>query len=165
MTGYPDGYPPPPQQQPYGNGYPGGYPDGYPPAPQQPSAQGPKNGLGIAALVLAIVGLLACWTVVGGVLFGIAAVVLGFLGRGRAKSGQANNGGVATAGVALGFLAIVASLAFIAIWSAAFHDVGGTQYMDCVARAGNDREAVDACVKGLMDDVESQFSPSSTAPR
>ena len=92
---YPGGYPPPPPP-PYG-GYPGypGY-SGYPGPPQSE----PKNGLGLAALILAIIGLLLCWSVAGGIVLGVVAVILGFLGRGRVKRGEADNGGVAIAGIA-----------------------------------------------------------------
>src|ERR1700758_888083 len=101
--------PPPPWSQPPGAGYPA--------PPSMPYySQAPRNGLGVAALILAIVGLLLCWSVVGGVMFGIVAAVMGFIARGRVKRGEANNGGVALAGVVLGFLSIVAGLVFILIW-------------------------------------------------
>ena len=102
---------------------PGPYP-GYPPAPPPPPYYGypqppvqPRNGFGVASLVLAIIGLLFCWTVFVAVVLGPAAVVFGFLGRGRVKRGDANNGGVAVAGVVLGALAIIVGLAFIPIWT------------------------------------------------
>ena len=134
---YPGGYPPPPQQ-PYG-GYPGypGY-SGYAGPPQSE----PKNGLGLAALILAIIGLLLCWSVAGGIVLGVVAVILGFLGRGRVKRGEADNGGVAIAGIALGFVAIIAGLVFIPIYIGLFDSVGGTDYIDCVTRAGSDQAAV-----------------------
>ena len=84
----------PPQQPPYG-AYPGGYPPppphygGYPPP-------APKNGLGTASLVVAIISL---FTVFGGIVLGVVAVILGFLGRGRVKRGEATNGGIAMAGI------------------------------------------------------------------
>ena len=59
--------PPPPPQW-------GAYPGSYPPPPPPPYAgytspqTGPRNGLGITALVLAIIGLVFCWTVAGGVI-------------------------------------------------------------------------------------------------
>lgn len=149
MTGYPGGYPPPPYQQ---NPYPG---YGPPPA-------APRNGLGIASLVLAIVALLCFWSVLGGVVIGVAAVILGIIGRGRAKRGEASNGGVAIAGIALGALAIVVSLAFIAVWVGIFDEVGGTDYLDCVAGSGSDPAAVEGCADQLRDRVEGQFSITPT---
>lgn len=148
MTGYPGGYPPPPQQ-PYYGGY-------------QPPPTGPKNGLGVAALVTAIVGLVFCWSVFGGVVLGVVAVILGIVGYGRAKRGQATNTGVAIAGIVLGALAVIVSLAFIPIWMSVFSDVGGTDYMDCVSRAGSDPKAVEACANQFRDRMESQFSVTGT---
>ena len=150
MTGYPGGYPPPPPQQPY---YGGGY---------QPPPPAPKNGLGIAALVAAIVGLVFCWSVVGGVVLGVLAAILGIVGYGRAKRGQATNTGVAIAGIVLGALAVVVSLAFIPIWMGVFSEVGGTDYLDCVSRAGSDPKAVEGCANQLRDRMENQFSITAT---
>jgi amino acid transporter len=153
--------PPPPPQW-------GAYPGSYPPPPPQPysgyappTAQ-PKNGLGIAALVIAIVGLVFCWTVAGGVILGFVAIILGFVGRGRVKRGQATNGGVAIAGIVLGFLAIIVSLAFIPIWYSVFQDVGGSDYVDCVNKAGQNGEAIQKCVDQFRNRVENQFSMTLT---
>jgi hypothetical protein len=152
MTGYPGGYPPPPP--PYSGYQP---PYGYPPPPTAP-----KNGLGIAALVVAIFALVSCWTVVGGVILGIVAVILGIVGRSRAKSGQATNGGIAIAGILLGVLGVIVSLVFIPIWMGVFKEVGGSDYLDCVAKAGQDQSAIEGCAKSLQDSVESKFSVTVT---
>jgi hypothetical protein len=144
MSGYPGGYYPPPT--PYG---------GYPPVP----AAAPRNdGLATTALILAILGLFFSWSVVGGVVLGIVAVGLGFVGRGRAKRGEASNGGVALGGIALGALAVVVSLTFIAIWYGMFMDVGGSDYLDCVAKAGSDPKAVEGCANQFQDRLESRLS-------
>jgi uncharacterized protein DUF4190 len=158
--------PPPPGAYP---GPPGGYPPplygGYPAFPPA----GPRNGLGTAALVVAIVGLLTCWTVLGGVVLGITAIVLGGLGRGRAKRGEATNGGVATAGIALGALSIIAGLAFVAIYAtlgwSMFKEVGGGDYIDCVNRAGSDQAAIEQCANEFTERVEQEFSVTVTPTR
>lgn len=158
--------PPPPPPGSYPGGPPGGYPPplygGYPAMPPT----GPKNGLGTAALVVAIVGLLSCWTVIGGIALGITAVVLGVIGRGRVKRGEANNGGMATGGIALGALSIVAGLAFIAIYAtlgwAMFQDVGGGDYIDCINRAGSDEAAIQECANDFTQRVEDEFSVTVT---
>ena len=151
MTGYPGGYPPPYQHNPY---------PGYGPPPTAP-----RNGLGIASLVLAIVALLSFWSVIGGAAIGVVAVILGIIGRGRANRGEATNAGVAVAGITLGALAVVISLAFIAVWVGMFDDVGGNDYLDCVARAGSDRTAVEGCADQLRNRIEDKFSvPASPTP-
>jgi hypothetical protein len=152
--------PPPPQYA--------AYPGSYPPPPPQPYAgyapppTGPKNGLGIAALVIAIVALVFCWTVVGGIILGLCAAIIGFLARGRVKRGEATNGGVAIAGIVLGFLAVIVSLVFIPIWIGVFDQVGGTDYVDCLSNAGSDEQAIQKCANQFRDRVENQFSVSIT---
>ncbi|MCH0538330.1 DUF4190 and DUF4352 domain-containing protein [Streptomyces sp. MUM 203J] len=81
-----------------------------------PSARVARNGLGIAALVLGIIGAvsglipLLFW--LAGVL-GLIALVLGLSGRGRVKRGEATNKGATTVGAALGLLSLV-----LACWGA-----------------------------------------------
>jgi hypothetical protein len=153
-------YPPPP-------GPGGGYPGGYPPPPPQPYSgytpppSAPKNGLGIAALVVAIVALIS---VVGGVVLGIVAIILGFLGWQRARRGEATNGGIAIAGIVLGILSIIEALVVIALSVWVFNEVGGTDYMDCLSKAGSDQEAVQRCVDQFQNRVEDQFSVTITTP-
>jgi hypothetical protein len=144
---YPGGYPPPPQQSPYG---------GYAPPPTAP-----QNGLGIASLVTAIIALL---TVVGGVVLGVVAVILGFMGWGKAKRGEATNGGVAVAGIVLGFLSIIEAVAVIGLFIWGFGEVGGTDYVDCLSRAGNDQEAVQQCADQFTSNLEDELSITVTTP-
>ena len=140
----------------------------YPPPPPQPYSgftpppTGPRNGLGIATLALAIIGLVFCWTVVGGVMLGVCAVIIGFVAWGRVKRGEATNGGVAIAGIVLGFLAIIVSLIFIPIWIGVFDEVGGTDYIDCVAKAGSNQQAIQQCADQFRGRVENQFSITIT---
>jgi len=117
--------------------------------------------LGIAALVVAIIPLISG---VGGVVLGIVAVVLGFLGWQRAKRGEATNGGVAIAGIVLGILSIIEAIVVIVLSVWVFNEVGGTNYMDCVSRAGSDQEAVQRCVDQFQKKVEDQFSVTVTTP-
>ena len=121
---------------------------------------GPRNGTGNGALAVAIAGLFLCWSVVGGIVCGVVAVILGVLGRGRAARGEANNGGIATAGIALGVVAVVASVAFAVIWTFAWRDSGGTDYLDCAVRAGNDQKAVESCTDNWLNDIQTKFSIS-----
>jgi Domain of unknown function (DUF4190) len=153
---YPGSYPPPPY---------GAYPGGYPPPPQQPYAgygpppTGPKNGLGIASLVIAIIALLS---VFGGIVLGVVAVILGFLGWHRAKRGEATNGGMAVAGIVLGVLSIIEAVVLIglAVWG--FGEAGGTDYLDCLSRADNDEQAIQQCAEQFQDRVEDEFSVTLT---
>jgi len=161
---YPPPYPPP---YPYPPGYyTGGYPPPPPPYPGfTPAPTGPKNGLGIASLVIAVIALVSVWSVIGGVILGIVAVVIGFAARGRVTRGEADNGGIAIAGIVLGFIAIIAGLAFIAIWFGVFKQVGGTDYLDCVRKAGQDQQKVQQCADQFKEDVENKFSITLTPTR
>ncbi|WP_220096343.1 DUF4190 domain-containing protein [Mycolicibacterium goodii] len=163
---YPGGYPP---QSPYG-GYPPQSPHGgYPPQSPGPMATGPRNGLGVAALIAAIAGLVLCWSIIGGIVVGAVAIVLGFLGQARAKRGEATNGGVAVTGIVLGGIAVVLSLAFIAIWVTLgvrwFEDLGGREYLNCLEDAGNDQAAQERCRVRFEERVEDEFGTPSTRTR
>ncbi|MCP9209413.1 DUF4190 domain-containing protein [Streptomyces sp. HD1123-B1] len=112
------------QPAPYGvpgYGHPGGYP-----GPAGPYAPGggylPNNGHGTAALVLGIVGLVLCFSVVFGIVLGVLGIVFGALGRTKAATGEATNGGMALAGLILGVIAIVASVLMIFVYIAADED-------------------------------------------
>ncbi|BBY08563.1 DUF4190 domain-containing protein [Mycobacterium noviomagense] len=144
---------------------PGPYPSGYPPPQPYPPygpPRGPRNGLGTAALVLAVIALLCVWSVFGGVILGAVATVLGIVGYRRVRRGEANNGGVAIAGMVLGGIAIVVGLIFIAIWSVLWQDVGGGDYVDCLQRAGSDPALRQQCVERFREHVENKFSVTLT---
>jgi len=91
----------------------------YPPVPPAPGpGAAPNNTLGLVALILGIaaIPLVCCFWL--GVPVGIAAAVLGFIGKGKAERGEATNRGQALAGmicgiaaVALGILSVIATLA------------------------------------------------------
>jgi hypothetical protein len=71
----------------------------------------PANGLAVAALVVGIVGLVLFWTVWGGLILGILGIVFGAVGISKANRGAPNKG-MATAGLVLGAVALVASVLF-----------------------------------------------------
>lgn len=154
--GYPHGYPPPP---PYG--YPGGYPA--PPYPgYAPPPPGPRNGLGVAALVVAIAGLVTALSVAGGVVLGLVAVVLGILGHGRVKRGEADNGGVAVAGMVLGVLAIIAGIACVFIYLGIWKTVGGDDYVNCMSEAGSNTVKQQQCADRFRERFENKFGVTTT---
>lgn len=144
---YQGGYPPPPM--PYGDYY-------------QSAPAAPKNGLGIAALVVAVIALLGSFSIVGGILGGIVAVILGVIGRSRVKSGEANNGGVALAGIILGAIAIIVSLVFIPIYVGLFKDMGGGGYLECLQQAGQDSAAVEQCSEELRQTMSNRLTDIPT---
>jgi hypothetical protein len=118
--------PPPPGEGPYGQpmpyppppyGYPGyaGYP--MPPYGAWPP-QTARNGFGITAMVLGIVGTvlgIACFGAVLGLPLGIAAIIFGIIGLRLANRGEASNRSQALTGLILGIVSVVISAVMIAI--------------------------------------------------
>ncbi|TKA04879.1 DUF4190 domain-containing protein [Actinacidiphila oryziradicis] len=112
---------PPPSGPPGYGGY-SGYPahPGYPMPPYGgwPPGAVPRNGFGVTALVLGIIGAvlaIACFGAFLGLPLGIAALVFGIIGLRTVKRGQATNRGQALAGVILGAVAVAVSAAMIAL--------------------------------------------------
>lgn len=64
----------------------------------------PRNGMGVAALVL---GILSLFSYCFGPILGILAVIFGGLGISRANQGSATNKGMATAGLVMGIVGLV----------------------------------------------------------
>lgn len=151
---------PPVAPYPYPSGsFPPPYP-GYVPPPT------PRNGLGTAALILAIAGLVTALSVVGGVLLGAVALLLGFLGYGRVKRREANNGAVSIAGIALGAVAIAAGISCIFIYHDIWKTVGGDAYVDCMSRAGSDSATQQQCADKFRERFENKLgvTPAPVAP-
>ncbi|KPC83737.1 MULTISPECIES: DUF4190 domain-containing protein [Streptomyces] len=119
------GYPSAPAAPSASYGYPG-YP-GY--GGQQPWGPAPANGLGIAAMVLGIIAVVGFCMYGLGVVLGVLALIFGIIGRGRARRGEASNGGMALAGIILGSIGIVISAVFLGfiIWAIA-NDESGSGY-------------------------------------
>lgn len=84
----PYGYPPPTPSYAYG------YAPGYQ----------PDNGMGTAALVLGIIGALLFWFIGVSWILAALAIIFGILGIGKANRGEADNKGMAVAGVVCGSL-------------------------------------------------------------
>ena len=152
-------YPPPPNY-PYPYPAPGQYP-GYPP-PAAPQVL--KNGAGIAALVVAIAGIVTALSVIGGVGLGLAAVVLGIIGRGRAKRGEADNGGLALAGIVLGALAVIAGIGCIFVYVGIWRTAGAGDYVACMSKAGSDTDAQQQCTERFREHFENTFGSGADAP-
>jgi hypothetical protein len=158
-----------PQQPPHQQGsYPQSTPHPYAEYPAPPA--GPKNGLGIAALVIAIIALVFFWSVAGGVTLGLLAVIFGFIGRGRIKRGEATNGGVVVAGIVLGFLAIIASLAVLAftwdrynVYIGRIFGSGDSEYFHCLSNAHNNDDA-GQCEKQLLERFREKKRSATITP-
>lgn len=87
---------------------------GFQPPPDKPPGQPRSEGLAITSMVLGIVGLLSvcCCTLLSGPL-GIAATITGFIGLSKANDGSAGGKGMAVAGVVLGIITILLTIASV----------------------------------------------------
>ena len=96
------------------------------PAYQAAVLQAPRNGLGIAALILGIIGvvigIIPFFFWVAGIL-GVIGLILGFVGRGRAKRGEATNGTMALWGIITSAVAVVVSIVGLVILLIAVADL------------------------------------------
>lgn len=137
--------------------------------PQQTAiAQDPKNGMGIAALVFGVLALLSIvivWIPFVGILtivIALLAIIFGVIGRRRAKSLQATNGGVALIGLILGVLMFLLGLVLqilLIVFSVAFINSGGgaalQQAQQCVAQA--QQQPNPAAVQQAIEQCGQQF--------
>ena len=133
---------------PYG---PGPYGTGpYGPGPGQPAGP-PRNGFGIAALTLGLIGAVLFWTVIGGLLLGLLAVVFGILGFRRGRRGQATNGTMAMTGAIIGALALIASGVIVAVGASLLNSGEFSSLKDCLEHAGTQSEQKQ-CQRDFEDD-------------
>jgi hypothetical protein len=120
----------------------------------QPAARPRGAGMAIAALVLGIFAVLLCWTVVGGILLGLVAVVLGFIAAGRAKRGAAAGRGMAIAGIVLGALGLLLSVALIALGVSFLNSPDAKNLQQCLRDANGDQAKTQQCQRDFQRSVQ-----------
>jgi hypothetical protein len=130
----------------YGQGSGYGQSAGVPPAR-------PRNGFAIAAVVLGLLALVLSWTIVGGIVFGILALIFGLLGRGRAKRGEATNGGLSLAGVVLGVIGLIIAIGLILFGVSLYNSPAGQRYQQCVQQANGDLAKFQQCASDFSSEV------------
>lgn len=81
---------------------------------QTPTRTAPRNGLGIAALVLGILALISSVSLAG-LMFGSITLALGLAARDAVLNDEATNRNTTIAALVLGVVAIVISLATLAV--------------------------------------------------
>jgi uncharacterized Tic20 family protein len=123
----------------------------------------PRNGAGRAALfcgVLALIcaiGFFLILTVPLAIVLGLAAVVLGIMGRGRARKGIATNRGSATLGLVSGFLALLllAGLAIggVALFNSNKDNPTFKNFGQCAQDAGTNSQKLQDCAKQFKNDT------------
>lgn len=131
------------QAQPPGYGQPQqGYNQGY--APQQP-VNPEKNGLGLASLILAVVGLVFGIIPFTGficLILGIIGLALGFAGLSRVRKNKATNKKTSISGIVVSILAIALGIWGITIVFGAVDDLDSG--LDCLGNAETSSQ-IEAC--------------------
>jgi uncharacterized membrane protein HdeD (DUF308 family) len=123
--------------------------------PTQPYVLKPRNGAGVAALVLGVLGLVLTLLVLSaplGALLGLLAVILGITGIRRAGRGEATNRGQAVSGLITGILALALGVlltirigAYLQDHRSDFSNLGR-----CLNSASTDQERT-ACTDTFLD--------------
>jgi membrane-bound ClpP family serine protease len=131
-----------------------------PPQPAQPPPAPParpRNGLGVAALVIGVASLVAG---ISFVLFplalvgGLVGLILGIVALTRARNRGATNTGQAIAGVVCCALALIIAIDLsvtVGTWAARNTNVF-TRFDKCIAQAGN-RAEVSTCITSFANEV------------
>lgn len=112
------------------------------------------NGVAIAALVIGIIAILISWVPALGALAGILALVLGFVGRSKAKKTPANVGsGQALTGIVTGILATLISIGVTIALVAFGSSFMGTfeTYEQCLEQGNTAEECDDELERDLLD--------------
>ena len=119
----------------------------------------PRNGFGIAALVLGILAIVLCWTVYGGIILGILAIIFAVLGMRRAKRGEATNRGMAISGLVTGIIGLVIAVVLIAIGGVFLSIFGSSvnNYQSCMKQAGSDQGAQTQCMQQYQNDIQNKI--------
>jgi len=102
-----------------------------------------QNGLGIAAMILGIVGFFLAFIVIG-IIPAVLALIFGIIGVRRAKRGTASNRGQATSGLVLGIIGIVVAIAMGVVFGVA----GYNRYQDCKDKYDTGSSDFDHCFSG-----------------
>lgn len=121
-----------------------------PPPPDDPVVVKPRNGMGVAALVIGVASLVAAISFVLfplGLIAGIVGLILGIIAIVRADKKGSTNTGQAVAGVICSVVALILAInlsVHVGTWVA--RNTGTFATFDkCIAQAG-DRSAVSNCI-------------------
>lgn len=116
---------------------------------QQPAR---TNGFAVAALVLGLLACLFFWTVVGGLLLGLLAVVFGIIAALRTRQGRAPRRVMAIVGAVFGALGLIGSAIVLVVAVSVFDSQEFKDFESCVDRA-NGQAAEDRCTEDFINEL------------
>ncbi|PCG87268.1 hypothetical protein CIB93_03665 [Streptomyces sp. WZ.A104] len=112
----------------------------------------PTNGFAVAALVLGLSACVFFWTVVGGVLLGLLAIVFGIIAALRTRQGRAPRRVMAIVGASFGALGLIGS-AVLLVWVVNLVDSEEFRNFErCMDRAVG-QTAQDRCTEDFLDEL------------
>jgi hypothetical protein len=111
----------------------------------QPVAGRGGAGMATTALVLGILAILTSFTVIGGVLLGVLAIVFGAIAARRARRGLGLGRGRAIAGVVTGIIGVLLAVLLIAVGVSVLNSPAGKNLRDCLSNAHGDQQKIQQC--------------------
>jgi hypothetical protein len=111
------------------------------------------SGLAITALVLGLLALLSSWTIIGGVLLGLGAVIVGLVALTRIKQGRAQGRAMAVIGIVAAVIGLLVAIGLIVLGASFLNSDSGQKLRDCLEQAGNDEAAQAQCQRDFEDDL------------
>jgi membrane-bound ClpP family serine protease len=135
----------------------------YAQAPVGPLAyQRPRNGLGVAALVIGVASIVAAISFILfplALLGGIIGLILGIIALARGRSGGTTNRGQAAVGLISSIIALLIAVPLsirVGTW-AAENPEAFTRLDKCIAKAG-DRVKISGCIARFATDLQTNKS-------
>jgi hypothetical protein len=105
----------------------------------------PRNGMGIAALVLGGLALVFSWTILGGFIFGVLGIVFAVIHNARVRQQRATGRGMGVAALVLSIIGIAISAILFAVGAWLF-GTRSENYLDCVNNANGNQQEIRRCV-------------------
>lgn len=111
--GQPPGWQPGPMPAAYGQPYPPV--DYFPPQAAYGGGGQGSNGMAVASMVLGILGLVFAWFPLLPLVLAVMALIFGFLAKGQIRERRQGGAGMATAGLALGWITVGIQVFFFVV--------------------------------------------------
>jgi O-antigen ligase len=111
------------------------------------------SGLAITALVLGVLALVTSWTIIGGVLLGLGAIIVGLIALTRIRQGRGQGRAMAVIGIVTAVIGLLVAIGVIVLGASFLNSDTGQKLRDCLEQAGNDETAQAQCERDFEDDL------------
>jgi hypothetical protein len=123
------------------------------PSYQVQPVSGRGTGMAIASLILGILAVLSCFTVIGGVVLGVLAIIFGVIVVRRVGRGEASGKGMAIAGIVTGAVGVLLAIVLIAVGVSVFNSKSVQDLRSCLKDANGNQQAVNQCNQKYQEQV------------